>query len=119
MSEIRCTPSHCPCTEDGCPLDAALTIIGGKWKIQIICALYGEDAVRFNALKRSLSGVSNTVLTSALKELEESGLVSRRQYLEVPARVEYSVTDACRDLIPILKMLAAWGRMRGNGSAPR
>lgn len=115
MSEIRCSKSHCPCTRDLCPLSSAMSIIGGKWKIQIICSLYGEGAVRFNELKRRLPGVSNTVLTSVLKELEADGLVLRRQYLEMPPRVEYMAAGACEDLIPILKTLAAWGLKHRNG----
>ena len=92
----------------------AMSVLGGKWKIQILCSLYGEGPVRFNELKRRLPGVSNTVLTSALKELEAHGLIVRRQYLEVPPRVEYMAAETCEDLIPMAKMMAAWGRKFGT-----
>ena len=101
--------SHCPCTTEKCPLDSAMSVLGGKWKVQIICALYVDGPVRFNELKRRLSGVSNTVLTAALKDLEDKALVVRKQYMEVPPRVEYTVTEKCGDLMPLIKMIAQWG----------
>jgi len=91
-----------------CPLNRALGLIGGKWKMQIICTLHNNGPTRYNRLKRSLDGVSNTVLASALRELEADGLVSRREYLEVPVRVEYEATPRCQRLIPILDALGAW-----------
>ncbi len=101
--------SHCPCSDQSCPLTAALAVLGGKWKLQIICALWGEGPVRFNELRRRLRGISNTVLTAALKDLEEHGLVERRQFLEVPPRVEYMATGQCGELKPIIGLLAGWG----------
>jgi len=86
-----------------------MSVIGGKWKVQIICALYGEGPVRFSDLKRSLPGVSNTVLASALKDLKDKALVSRKQYMEVPPRVEYAATEKCDGLMPLIKMIARWG----------
>lgn len=98
---------NCPCMET-CPLNRAMALIGGKWKMQILCALSNNGALRYNRLKRSLDGVSNTVLASALRELERDGLVVRREYLEVPVRVEYEITEPCRRLIPILDELGNW-----------
>ncbi len=92
---------NCPCMET-CPLNRAMALIGGKWKMQILCALSNNGALRYNRLKRSLDGVSNTVLASALRELERDGLVVRREYLEVPVRVEYDVTEHGAALLPIL-----------------
>ena len=63
---------NCPCMET-CPLNRAMALIGGKWKMQILCALSNNGALRYNRLKRSLDGVSNTVLASALRELERAG----------------------------------------------
>ena len=79
---------NCPCM-DTCPLNRAMALIGGKWKMQILCSLYNNGPTRYNQLKKTLDGVSNTVLANALRELEEDGLVTRREYLEVPVRVEY------------------------------
>jgi DNA-binding HxlR family transcriptional regulator len=99
---------NCPCMEP-CPLGNALKLIGGKWKIPILCALHQDGTTRYNELKRKIKGVTNTMLASSLKELEEDGLVVRRQYMEMPLRVEYSLTDCCGDLMPILNQLAHWG----------
>ena len=97
----------CPCLEM-CPLNRAMILIGGKWKMQIICALNNQGPTRYNQLKRKMDGVSNTELAKALKELEEAGLVVRNEYLEVPVRVEYEITEACKSLIPILEDLSDW-----------
>lgn len=99
--------ANCPCMEP-CPLSLALESIGGKWKILILCALYQDGTTRYNELKRKISGITNTMLASSLKDLERDGLVCRTQYLEIPVRVEYSATDACTELIPILGQLAMW-----------
>lgn len=98
---------NCPCMEE-CPLNRALKLIGGKWKMQILCSLHNNGPTRYNQLKRSLDGVSNTVLASALRELEADGLVVRREYLEVPVRVEYEVSGHSKALIPILDALGEW-----------
>ena len=67
---------NCPCMET-CPLSRALGLIGGKWKMQILCALSNNGPTRYNRLKKTLDGVSNTVLANALRELDEDGLVLR------------------------------------------
>lgn len=98
---------NCPCMET-CPLNRALGLIGGKWKMQILCSLHNNGTSRYNALRKSLDNVSNTVLSAALKELEQDGLVARQEYLEVPVRVEYSLTARAETLMPILDRLADW-----------
>ena len=97
----------CPCMET-CPLHHAMQLIGGKWKVQILCAVCNAGAIRYNALRGKLDGVSNTVLSSALKELERDGLIQRQELLEVPVRVEYRPTERCRSLLPILEALSDW-----------
>ena len=101
----------CPCLEH-CPLHYAMSVIGGKWKVQILCSLNAAGPLRYNALKRRMGGVSNTVLADALRELEQHGLVRRTEYLEVPVRVEYAVTDDGKGLIPILEQLSDWAEAR-------
>ena len=101
----------CPCMEK-CPLQHAMLLIGGKWTVQILCAVCNAGSIRYNALRSKLDGISNTVLASALRELEHDGLVTRREYLEVPVRVEYSPTDSCRALLPILEQLSGWAEAR-------
>ena len=98
---------NCPCMET-CPLNRAMALIGGKWKMQILCSLYNNGPTRYNQLKKALDGVSNTVLANALRELEGDGLVRRQAYPEVPVRVEYAPTEDCRRLLPILEQLSDW-----------
>lgn len=101
--------NNCPCM-DYCPLGSALKVVGGKWKIPILCALYQDGATRYNELKHKIKGITNTMLASSLKELEDDGLITRKQFLEMPVRVEYTVTGLCHDLMPILQQLAQWGK---------
>ena len=101
------THYDCPCIET-CPLNNSMKLIGGKWKMQIICSLNTSGATRYNHLKKKMDSVSNTVFSKALKELEEAGLIVRKEYLEVPIRVEYETTEACDKLIPILENLSDW-----------
>ena len=109
---------NCPCMET-CPLNRALTLIGGKWKMQILCSLHNNGPTRYNQLKRSLDGVSNTVLSAALRELEADGLVARQEYLEVPVLVEYAATPRSQRLIPILDALLEYGALSHQNGRPR
>jgi DNA-binding HxlR family transcriptional regulator len=102
---------------DNCPLTFALNLIGGKWKLPIIWALNKNEILRYNELKRKINGITNMVLTQSLKELESDGIVNRKQYMEIPPRVEYSLTDSGKELIPALKALANWGeKMKKEGT---
>lgn len=110
----------CPCMEK-CPLHYAMSVIGGKWKVQIVCALTNAGALRYNALRAKLDGISNTVLAAALRELERDGLVRRQAYPEVPVRVEYSPTERCLRLLPALESLSDWAEAEmgsGEGELP-
>jgi DNA-binding HxlR family transcriptional regulator len=91
-----------------CPVEAALDVIGGKWKPLILWAL-GDNVMRFGELQKGLPGVNAKMLTKQLRELEEDGVISRKVYPEVPPRVEYAITEFGRTLIPILQALCAWG----------
>ena len=100
--------SHiCPCTEI-CPLQHAMEMIGGKWKLAILCSLSMDGTVRYNELKRKITGISNTMLAKSLHELEDDGLVHRTEFMEVPVRVEYQATEKAKELGPILLQLAQW-----------
>lgn len=94
---------------DSCPLTFALNLISGKWRLPIIWALSKNGTMRYNELKRSVHGITSMMLTQSLKELESYGITSRKQFMEVPPRVEYSLTDDGKNLIPALKALANWG----------
>ena len=97
----------CPCTEQ-CVLQAAMNSIGGKWKLPVLCSLTANGTSRYNELLHNVQGISNTMLSQTLKELERDGLVLRNEYLEVPIRVEYGLTDKARKLQPILTALIQW-----------
>ncbi len=97
----------CPCSES-CPLGSALSVIGGKWKLRIVCALYVDGTQRYNDLLKKITGITNAMLASSLRDLEEDGIATRTQYAQIPPRVEYSLTDHGRELWPILHRLAHW-----------
>ncbi|MBH0170107.1 MULTISPECIES: winged helix-turn-helix transcriptional regulator [Fictibacillus] len=96
--------------KEDCPLTFALTLIGSKWRLPIIWALWKNKTIRYNELKRQVDGITNMVLSQSLKEMEKQGLVVRTQFMEIPPRVEYSLTEAGEALIPSLKSLAEWGK---------
>jgi DNA-binding HxlR family transcriptional regulator len=95
---------------DDCPLTFALNLIGGKWRLPILWALSNKPAMRYNELKKNIDGITNMMLSQSLKELEHYGIINRKQYAEIPPRVEYSLTDNGQDLISALKLLANWGK---------
>lgn len=90
-----------------CGLDAAFAVVDGKWKPLILWELQ-RGPTRFNALHRSLPGVSQKMLTQHLKELQRHGVVHRESYHEVPPRVEYSMTPAGHKLLEALEPLSDW-----------
>jgi DNA-binding HxlR family transcriptional regulator len=100
-----------------CGIDAAMDVIGGKWKVLILWAL-NERPCRFGELRRELPGVTEKVLASHLREMESDGLVHREAYDEVPPRVEYSLTERGKSLNEALEPLGAWGRANVLGSSP-
>lgn len=91
-----------------CPVETTLTIISDKWKVLILRDLL-PGTKRFGELKKSIGNVSQKVLTSQLRQMEESGVVSRKVYPEVPPRVEYSLTDLGKSLKPVLDAMWTWG----------
>ncbi len=97
-------------TKDGhCPVTPLLEMLQGRWKSQLIYELCIYDSVRFGQLKKDLPGITNTMLTKSLRELEDDGLVNRVQYNEVPPHVEYSLSDMGRDLYPVFYAIMNWG----------
>ncbi len=91
-----------------CPIETTLTLIGDKWKVLILRDLM-SGTKRFGELKKSIGSVSQKVLTAQLRAMEDSGLVHREVYAEVPPKVEYSLTELGRSLKPILDSMWAWG----------
>lgn len=96
----------------GCPVEATLDMIGGKWKGVVLFHLL-EGVHRFSELRRKLPSVTQRMLTKQLRELEEAGLVSRTVYPEVPPRVEYGLTELGETLRPVIAALKAWGDRHG------
>ena len=93
----------------GCPVEAALEALGGKWKGLILFHLK-EGKRRFNELRRLIPGITQRTLTRQLRELEQDRIVERTVYPEVPPKVEYELTEFGKTLIPILEALYAWGQ---------
>ena len=91
-----------------CPVEVTLTLISNKWKILIIRDLL-EGTKRFGELKKSINNISQKVLTSNLREMEENNLLVRKVYAEVPPRVEYTLTDIGYSLSPLLDAMDDWG----------
>ena len=95
-------------------IDATCTVVdvwellGRRWSLHILKNLKTKEVIRFNELKRSLPGISSTVLSERLLELEREGLVTKKIYPEVPPRVEYGITPQARELEVIIKDLARW-----------
>lgn len=95
-------------TEYHCPMELTIDLIGGKWKSLILWHL-AENTLRFSELKKALPKITQKMLTQQLRDLEQSGLVERFIYTQVPPKVEYSLTSAGKTLLPILKTMYQWG----------
>ena len=91
-----------------CPVETTLTLIGDKWKVLILRDLM-PGTKRFGELKKSIGSVSQKVLTAQLRTMEDSGLLTRTVYPEVPPRVEYTLTELGQSLKPILDSMQSWG----------
>lgn len=91
-----------------CPVETTLLLISDKWKVLILRDLL-QGTKRFSELKKSLGQVSQKVLTSQLRQMEASGLISRIVYAQVPPRVEYTLTELGRSLKPVLDAMVCWG----------
>lgn len=93
----------------GCPVEATLDVVGGKWKGVVLYHLMKDDLLRFNELRRRLTGITQRMLTKQLRELEECDLIVRTVYAEVPPRVEYRLSARGKSLRPVILALESWG----------
>lgn len=91
-----------------CPLEYGLEMFGGKWKSRIICVLAAKETLRYSELRNEMGNITDAVLAAALKELIAGQIVARRSYDEIPPRVEYSLTDRGRSVVPILQSICQW-----------
>jgi DNA-binding HxlR family transcriptional regulator len=95
---------------DVCPVEVAISVVGGNWKLSIVKYLR-DGTLRFGELRRAVGPVSERMLTRQLRELEQDGLVHRRVFAEVPPRVEYSLTELGASLSPAVDALNRWGAL--------
>ena len=92
-----------------CPVDYAFQRIGGKYKGRIIWQLHLDSIRRYGELRRDFSDITPKMLTQALREMEEDGLVQRKVYHEIPPKVEYSLSETGKELVPFVEYLKDWG----------
>ncbi|MBV4415441.1 helix-turn-helix transcriptional regulator [Clostridium tyrobutyricum] len=91
------------------PFEYTLSTISGKWKLKIIYLLVCMGTVRYGVLKRNIDGITHKMLSSQLKELQNKDIILRKQYMEMPPKVEYSLSKKGESLIPIVKAMCKWG----------
>lgn len=92
-----------------CPVNRLLSIFSGKWHISIIFELTKVESICFGELKKRIGSITNTMLANTLKELDEQGIIIRRQFNEIPPHVEYSLSESGKELYPIFFEMVLWG----------
>ncbi len=107
-----------PYCAEGCPVEAALGLIGGKWKGIVLYHLM-SGTLRFNEIRKRVPGVTQRMLTTQLRELEADGLILRVVYPQVPPRVEYSLSAKGRTLEPVIAALKEWGERHATQREPQ
>jgi DNA-binding HxlR family transcriptional regulator len=93
-----------------CPIDYAIGVVGGKWKAPILWLLSNNQIMRYGEIKKTFTGISHKTLSLQLKELESDSLIIRKQYDQIPPKVEYSLTAKGTTVVPILVALSDWAR---------
>ena len=91
-----------------CPLEYGLAIFGGKWKSRIICVLSANEKLRYSQIRKEMYNITDAVLTTTLKDLIEDGIINRKSYDEIPPKVEYSLTQKGKSVVPILQSICQW-----------
>lgn len=92
-----------------CPVQYSLNILSGKWKMPILHALHKASPKRFKELEREIEGITPTMLTTQLRDLEKNGLISREVFATVPPTVEYRTTELGQTLKPLIYEIKKWG----------
>ncbi len=100
------------CRSIQAPFEYTLAIIGGKWKMRIIYELGCESTLRYGELKRNISYITHKMLSTQLKELENDGLITRKEYPQIPPKVEYSLSERGLSLFPIIEEMCKWGKKK-------
>lgn len=98
------------CKRETCPMEFTMNLIAGKWKMVILWHIYDREIIRYGELKKSVNDITHKMLSKELKELVESDLIHKEMYNEIPPKVEYSLTEKGKSLIPILNMMYSWGK---------
>ncbi|MNB71080.1 putative HTH-type transcriptional regulator YybR [compost metagenome] len=93
-----------------------LSVVGGKWKWLILGLLFEHDVLRYGQIKKDIAGITHKMLSQQLKDLEASLLINRKVYQQVPPKVEYSLTEKGKTLIPILQLMGQWGHANQQAS---
>lgn len=91
-----------------CTVDYALDIFGGKWKPRLLCILGHKKSMRYGEIKDQMENISDAALADSLKELQQQDIIERKQYNEMPIRVEYSLTNKGKTLLPVLNTISNW-----------
>ncbi|SHH17423.1 transcriptional regulator, HxlR family [Anaerosphaera aminiphila DSM 21120] len=91
-----------------CPIEKGLDIFNGKWKSRVLCVLARHQTLRYSEFKEEVPEITDTALTSTLKDLVSTGIITRRQYEEIPLKVEYSLTIHGKEAVEILEAIALW-----------
>lgn len=91
-----------------CPLEYGLTVFGGKWKSRVICVLANKGTLRYSSIRKEMANITDAVLASTLKELIADGIVKRKQFDEIPPRVEYCLSEKGISVVPILQTICKW-----------
>ena len=94
---------------ENCPIYKVMELFQGKWTVWILFELSRHETMRFGEIKKAIPGISNTMLASTLKDLEEKELVERIQYNEIPPHVEYIATNKAKDLKVVFNAMSEWG----------
>lgn len=94
-----------------CPLEYGLKTFGGKWKSRVICVLAEKERLRYSGIRHEMKNITDAVLAATLKELIADQLILRQSYDEVPPRVEYSLTEKGKSVVPILQSICRWSGM--------
>lgn len=105
-----------PCKKEQAHFQYTLSIIGGKWKMEIIYQLASYQILRFNELKRNIPSITYKMLSAQLKELEHDGIIVRKEYPQIPPKVEYYLSEKGNSLIPVLNEMCKWGNENFNTS---
>lgn len=93
-----------------CNMEYTMNKIAGKWKLVILWHIYDKKVIRYGELKKSISKITHKMLSNQLKELADDNLIHKESYHEIPPRVEYSLTEHGKTLIPVMDMLFEWGK---------